>query len=284
MALTMNLVSHRTKQRAFRAIAMRPTGRVIPGVAILCYHSLDPANPRRSATPQLFSEHIDWLRERYDLVTLADATEGRVSGPRSKVAITFDDGFADQHAHALPVLADLSIPATFFLTTGRLDGIDGSHAGLRSLDAEGPGMSWGQARELVSSGMGVGAHTHTHPNLALLDGARAAVEMETSRDRLRDRLGVDVTSFAYPYGRPRRHHTDATRRIASASGFESAVAIWYRRVVPGMDRFCLPRFAIQQDDLKMLGSKIDGRMDVIGRWQSGAPSWAVRAIAGKHYR
>lgn len=280
----MNLVSHRTKQRAFRAIALRPSGRVVPGVAILCYHSIDPTNPRRSATPGLFRDHIGWLREHYDLIPLGDAAEGRVSGTRSKVAITFDDGFADQHEHALPVLTDHDVPATFFLTTGRLDGVDGAHPALRALDAEAQGMGWDQAEELVSSGMDVGAHTHTHPNLALMDASSARREMETSRDLLRDRLGVDVTAFAYPYGRPRRHHSDATRQIASATGFETAVAIWFRRVAPGMDRYCIPRFAIQQDDLKMLEAKIEGRMDVVGRWQAGAPSWAVRAIAGKHYR
>ena len=253
-----------------------------PGVSILCYHSLDPGNPRRSATPEGFRSHIGWLRDHCELVPLSVAATGR-PGERPRVAITFDDGFADQHRYALPVLGQYEVPATFFLTTGRLESTDDRAPGLARLDAEGPAMDWPMARDLVGAGMEVGAHTHRHPNLAHLDASAVAAEMALSRRILADGLGVDVRSFAYPYGRPRRHHTDATRRLAASEGFERAVAVWFRRVTPATDPYCIPRFAIQGDDLTMLGAKISGRMDIVGRWQASAPSWAIRASAGKHY-
>jgi peptidoglycan/xylan/chitin deacetylase (PgdA/CDA1 family) len=38
------------------------------------------------------------------------------------LAITFDDGYRDNHDLALPILARLGLPATFFVATGYLDG------------------------------------------------------------------------------------------------------------------------------------------------------------------
>lgn len=282
--MTRSFVSHDTKQRVFRAVASRPAIRREPGVSILCYHSLDPNNPRRSATPELFEEHIRWLRLHCDLVPLEGATGGRIEGERQKVAITLDDGFADQHRYALPVLRHHGATATFFITTGRMDpALAGRSPGLRALDEEAPGMTWDQADDLLDEGMEVGAHTHLHPNLATLEDARVLAEMETSRSLITERLGIAVRSFAYPYGRPRRHHTATTHRLARQAGFDRAVSVHFRRVTAEVDPYDIPRFAVQQDDLKMLEAKLLGRLDVVGRWQEAAPLWAVRAVAGKHY-
>ena len=46
--------------------------------------------------------------------------EGRL--PRRAVAITFDDGYRDNHAQALPVLQRHGLHATFFIASGFLDG------------------------------------------------------------------------------------------------------------------------------------------------------------------
>ncbi len=48
----------------------------------------------------------------------------------------------------------------------------------------------------------VGVHSVSHPMLARLAASEAEREMGDARDELRSRLGVEVTSIAYPYGSP----------------------------------------------------------------------------------
>ena len=105
---------------------------------ILCYHSVNPSPGYLSLSPQLFDAHLDWLQQHSAVVSLTDLVAGPSRAQEPQVAITFDDGYADNHAHALPLLAAHGMTATFFLTAGFLErdgqvhgaaGRDLAHAG-----------------------------------------------------------------------------------------------------------------------------------------------------------
>ncbi|WP_295807001.1 polysaccharide deacetylase family protein [uncultured Nitratireductor sp.] len=67
-----------------------------------------------------------------------------------------------------------------------------------------------------------GAHTLTHANLRKVDDARLRYEMTHSAAKVRDYVGVDPTTFAYPYGYP---SAVGAREVAAAqaAGFTAAV-------------------------------------------------------------
>jgi peptidoglycan/xylan/chitin deacetylase (PgdA/CDA1 family) len=71
-----------------------------------------------------FEAQMGWMRRWFNVVELGAAVrwlqEGRL--PERALAITFDDGYADNCTVALPILQRLGLPATFFIATGFLDG------------------------------------------------------------------------------------------------------------------------------------------------------------------
>jgi peptidoglycan/xylan/chitin deacetylase (PgdA/CDA1 family) len=88
---------------------------------ILLYHRI--ASPPRdtwslSVGPDNFAEHLDVLRSAFAPVPLGDiARRRRRAGPRTPVAVTFDDGYRDNLSVALPILDRYDVPATMFVVT-----------------------------------------------------------------------------------------------------------------------------------------------------------------------
>lgn len=99
---------------------------------ILLYHGIVPdGSPSerwqagRALTQTAFERQMRWLADHCQLVSLPEyldlATEQRPS-KRKPVAITLDDGFDITFRCAAPVLAELRIPATIFVSTAHLEG------------------------------------------------------------------------------------------------------------------------------------------------------------------
>jgi peptidoglycan/xylan/chitin deacetylase (PgdA/CDA1 family) len=100
-------------------------------LVILTYHRILPHAQRRHAasrpmilSAELFERQMAKLANRYRLLSLDEVLEHFRAGrpfPNRAVHVTFDDGYADNYEHALPILSRHSVPATFFLTTGPID-------------------------------------------------------------------------------------------------------------------------------------------------------------------
>ncbi|MCO6436340.1 MAG: polysaccharide deacetylase family protein [Phycisphaerae bacterium] len=89
---------------------------------ILLYHRVadTPSDPQLLAvSPQNFAEQLSALREVFDIVPLGSLCVARCTRPR--VAITFDDGYADNLHHAKPLLEAAEAPATVFVASGHTD-------------------------------------------------------------------------------------------------------------------------------------------------------------------
>ncbi|HLW60012.1 MAG TPA: polysaccharide deacetylase family protein [bacterium] len=251
--------------------------RVSSRVVVLCYHSIHPTGSFRSATPALFSQHLSWLKQHCTIVHLQAAVRAASLSPAGQpvVAITFDDGFADNYEYAFPLLREHGVPATFFLTVGllernpvvleRLRTLWGAHASeLRPLE-------WPAVREMQRAGMEVGAHTYSHPNLARLDRRTAELEVRRPKDIMEHRLGVPVRLMAYPFGKPHCDFTRETVDVVSGAGYEYAAAVTWRGIRASDSPFRIPRFTCSGDSVCTLRDQVSGAWDLLGAWQEWAP-------------
>jgi peptidoglycan/xylan/chitin deacetylase (PgdA/CDA1 family) len=111
--------------RGARARLVRLRRRVGPRALVLMYHRVATleADPQLLAvSPEHFAEHLDAIRRQLRPMGLPDLLLALERGrlPRGAVVLTFDDGYADNLAHARPLLARHGVPATFFVTTAHL--------------------------------------------------------------------------------------------------------------------------------------------------------------------
>jgi peptidoglycan/xylan/chitin deacetylase (PgdA/CDA1 family) len=92
---------------------------------ILMYHQVceRESDPWELAvSPANFEEQLDFIRQHFDVVPLDElaASIRKKNLGAKKLAITFDDGFADNYTIARPILESYQFPATFYLATGSL--------------------------------------------------------------------------------------------------------------------------------------------------------------------
>ena len=273
---------------------------------MLVYHrvrprGLDPWNP--TIDPEIFAGQMEVLARDWSPTSLAELVDGfgRRRLPERSVAVTFDDGYADNLEVAAPILLEHGIPTTLFVAAELIDAggplwwdelaallleparlpatltlssgngnqwsipsvaVDEPSAAvspqpweatpgtrlrafyevwlaLRELDAptreaaleeiaewaDAPRpsgrvlLTWEQLREFAAiPGFGLGAHTLTHPALPNCSLEDARAEIAGCADRLRERVGVEVEHFAYPFGA----WNQSIARLVAELGFRAA--------------------------------------------------------------
>jgi peptidoglycan/xylan/chitin deacetylase (PgdA/CDA1 family) len=97
--------------------------QVYGGALILGYHRISSclvAFDEICVSPENFAEHLHELRKRTHPIRLSELVQYLRDGslPEKAVAITFDDGYADNLYTAKPLLEKYEIPATVFICTG----------------------------------------------------------------------------------------------------------------------------------------------------------------------
>lgn len=251
---------------------------------VLLYHRVVPAPPPRdlwSVSTATFEAQLAVLRNLgYDVMDAGDVAawlDGR-SGPDAKrqVLIAFDDGYRSAREHALPILHRLGHHAVFFLVPAAM-GTTSAWEGPMGL-APSPIMSWGEAAELVASGMSIGSHSLTHRDLTTLGDAELEREARQSRDELEQRLGTAVRAFSVPFG---RDDLRLDRHLGTA-GYRLKIS--YELLRPGVRAglrsiLCTP--VLSRDSPREFRKKLAGAYDwshLYLRWYWRLGAAAVRRV------
>jgi len=249
---------------------------------VLCYHSVNPSPGYLSLSPELFDAHLEWLQHHCTVVALSDVVAGRRRGRDPHVAITFDDGYADNHLHALPALVARGMTATFFLTAGFLERDQSVMARLahtwRTPIEELAPLAWPQVEEMRSAGMSIGSHTWSHLNLARIDDAEAERELTRSKAVLEARLSAPVSAVAYPWGKLRRHVTERTFAAAGRAGYRLGAFSLPRAVRESDPPLGIPRFGVGAEPVDVLAGKVTGAIDWHASVHERMPAFLARAL------
>ncbi|MFN2449088.1 MAG: polysaccharide deacetylase family protein [Candidatus Baltobacteraceae bacterium] len=210
---------------------------------ILMYHRVDAQVPRDpvgrdlTVTPRQFEAQLRALRAHgLAAVSMAQLERRlRLREPLDRIVVlTFDDGYADQYAFAVPLLREYGGSATFYIVSGEV--------------GRPRHVTWPQLRAMRAQGFDIAAHGVQHDDLSLMSPAAQRYEIETSIAALRRHAHAPVGSYAYPSGR----FNAQTLLAVARSGVAFALTTDPAYVVPPETRFEMTRVRVR------------------GEWDSGA--------------
>lgn len=217
-------------------------------VLVLFYHRVADDHPTPwSCSNAVFRRQMLWLKRRFEMVSLAEAQRRIRSGHNHHptVAITFDDGYADNCREALPLLLRERIPCTYFVSTRYVfEGLPFPHD--VALGHRFAPNTVAQLRELAAAGIDIGAHTRTHPDLGRIhDPGRLHDEVVAAGEELQAAVGKPVRFFAFPFGLFGNLNA-AAFHMAYDAGYEGVCSAYGAMNFPGDDAFHIQR--IHGDD------------------------------------
>lgn len=181
---------------------------------VLMYHAVGPEVgadwPKTLIMPEeLFESHLKYLKDSgYTIVSVEQLAARLEQGENvdKYIALSFDDGYKNNHSVVLPLLQKYDAKASFFVINKDIG--DAIH------------MNEAEIKDMIAHGMELGSHTTSHAPLAKIDEKYLAWELATSRYYLKKNFdGYIVRTLAYPNG----NYNDTVISEAQRYGFYRAL-------------------------------------------------------------
>jgi peptidoglycan/xylan/chitin deacetylase (PgdA/CDA1 family) len=258
---------------AYRSGRARARGCAI----VLTYHrvgSCEPDPHQLNVSLEHFEEQVRVVVHEHETLTAGELAALMRDGsklPQRAVVLTFDDGYAETHAAAVPILVDLALRATSFLCsdfvgsereypwdTSDRDGETGAATAPRPSRRI---LSAAEVRALHRGGViEIGAHTRTHPTLSALTPEEQSAEILGGKAALESIVGAQMSTFAYPQGGPDKFDAESVR-LTREAGFDAAFTTAPGIVLPRTNRYTVPRFHTEDIPGPAFRSLLNGWFD-----------------------
>jgi len=186
-------------------------------VMILYHHLISDRPHRFGGSTSYFLRQVNYLLRHYRLVTLSQAVElvrkGGIKVPT--VAITFDDGYADNFVNLRAVTEASGLPIAYFISTEYVSsGREFAHDQLCNEHGF-PPNTWEQLAFLQHCGYEIGSHTRNHADCGSTDEEFLHQEIAGSAEDIRQRLGA-TAHFSFPFGLPQNISAPAAAKACAS--------------------------------------------------------------------
>jgi peptidoglycan/xylan/chitin deacetylase (PgdA/CDA1 family) len=255
---------------------------------ILCYHGVSLAdehewNPTLYISPRTLTRRLDALRRLgCTVLSLPEAVDRLYAEnlPGRAVVLTFDDGYHDFKAKALPLLKEGRYPATVYVTTQQWSGaitiepLRTSYLSWRSIrGAVSPCsaralsvMTQSEVADVAGRGIAIEMHTHRHRLPLDVDGL--LLDIRVNRDLIASTTGRVPRHLCYPDG---IYHTSLLQHLR-ACGVETATTCDPGLATTSAHPLLLPRFV----DCEACSQA------TFEAWVTGVASWIPRRTHVAH--
>jgi folate-dependent phosphoribosylglycinamide formyltransferase PurN/peptidoglycan/xylan/chitin deacetylase (PgdA/CDA1 family) len=171
---------------------------------MILYHHLVSDRPHHcGVSTACFRRQVNYLLRHYRLVSLSEAVElvrkGGVKVPT--VAVTFDDGYADNFVNLRAITEETGVPIGYFISTEHISsGREFAHDQLFNEHGFRPN-TWEQIEFLKRCGYEIGSHTRNHADCGSTDEEFLRHEILGSGVDIQQKLGPSA-HFSFPFGLP----------------------------------------------------------------------------------
>ncbi|MBP7274880.1 MAG: polysaccharide deacetylase family protein [Kiritimatiellae bacterium] len=254
--------------------AICPAGgaRASDSIPVLMYHHIsdDPGQDVWTVGAEEFERQIRFLKEQGYQSILPDdwvaAARGETALPAKPILITFDDGLQSILTHVEPILKRHGFRAIVYVITRNLAETENDR---RSYEGK-PCLIWPEARALHERGViAIGSHSHTHSkHPSVLER-----EMTISRRTARERAGLDLRHYCYPYG----VHPPGLMKAAREAGYLTAMVCenTLSAAPDAQDPYGIPRVSVygghHEFHVKIVRAEQDPRAWVVEARNEGLP-------------
>jgi folate-dependent phosphoribosylglycinamide formyltransferase PurN/peptidoglycan/xylan/chitin deacetylase (PgdA/CDA1 family) len=185
---------------------------------MILYHHLVSDRPHRfGVSTAYFLRQVNYLLRHYRVVSLSEAVDlvrkGGVEVPT--VAITFDDGYADNFVNLRAIAEESGLPIGYFISTEHISsGREFAHDQLFNEHGF-PPNTWEQVEFLQRCGYEIGSHTRNHADCGSTDEEFLRNEIVGSGEDIRRKLGP-TAHFSFPFGLPENISAPAAQIACAA--------------------------------------------------------------------
>jgi len=227
-------------------------------VIVLGYHRFveKVRRPDTEITPADFEKQMQALKD--DGATVIPLKQflawrrGENNIPARSAIITIDDGYNSAYDVAWPILKKFGYPFTLFIYTDYVKG--GPKSG-------GGSLTWAQLEEMRDAGVGIQSHTVSHGDLRgrhLKTKGRDYEawlwnELHGSKEMLEQKLGIQITALAVPYG----YYDDHVKEMAAKAGYDMLFTVNGEKLTSDTPMNALGRYMIASNQPRIFASAVN---------------------------